>query len=169
MNKRRLQSLFAIIMLSALSTASAAVVPLMQGIPPGPDLSPGDIGIFANPVEYGSTGFDQIWFFQLTSPSNLKGEWDSLLINDPHVDLIYYVGSTYQKDYNHLPKNFTLTSLLAGDYELEIMGDTGNADGEYFGGFKVTAVPLPGAAWLLLSGLAGLGVLARRRRVGHVA
>ena len=39
----------------------------------------------------------------------------------------------------------------------------------FFGGGSSTVVPLPAAAWLLLSGVAGLGALARRRRATEPA
>jgi hypothetical protein len=34
---------------------------------------------------------------------------------------------------------------------------------------KLTAVPLPAAVWLMLSGIAGLGAFARRRRAAAAA
>jgi hypothetical protein len=40
----------------------------------------------------------------------------------------------------------------------------GNAIGQGFDNITVNAVPLPAAAWLLISGLGGLGSLVRRRR-----
>jgi hypothetical protein len=42
--------------------------------------------------------------------------------------------------------------------------------GYFAGGYqKTNVVPLPAAAWLLLSGVAGLGALARRRKAASEA
>jgi hypothetical protein len=49
------------------------------------------------------------------------------------------------------------TPLAAGSYYLKVV-----ADGNYAG--TLSAVPLPASAWLMVSGVAGLLVLARRRR-----
>jgi len=52
-------------------------------------------------------------------------------------------------------------------YDLVITGTaTGILGGQYVGTVAASAVPLPAAAWLLLSGLVGIGAMARRRRTG---
>jgi hypothetical protein len=51
------------------------------------------------------------------------------------------------------------TTLAAGSYILQIL-----ASGTYSGTLSATSVPLPASAWLMMSGVAGLLVLARRRR-----
>jgi|GEM_PF-7041483 len=54
----------------------------------------------------------------------------------------------------------------SGEYVLQIAGvATSAGGGSYTAGIGVTAVPLPAALPLLLSGMAGLGAMARRRRV----
>lgn len=52
--------------------------------------------------------------------------------------------------------------LTAGQYTVWIQETGGPA--EYGLDFQVTPVPLPAAAWLLLSGAAGLAALGRRRK-----
>jgi hypothetical protein len=55
-------------------------------------------------------------------------------------------------------------TLSTGSYVLEISGtDTGSQGGSYTGTLNLSAVPLPGALALLLSGLVGLCALATRR------
>lgn len=53
-----------------------------------------------------------------------------------------------------------------GEYVLQIAGvATSAGGGSYTAGIGVSAVPLPAALPLLLSGMAGLGIMIRRRRI----
>lgn len=57
------------------------------------------------------------------------------------------------------------TVLGAGTYVLEVRGNvTGDAGGSYAGTVNLQPIPLPAAAWLLISGLGLVGGVASRRR-----
>jgi hypothetical protein len=69
---------------------------------------------------------------------------------------------------NNLTVNvIPLTSLGAGTYSLEIRGTSDGtlAGGTYTGSLNLTAVPLPGAVWMLASSVGLFGFAARRRLV----
>jgi hypothetical protein len=57
------------------------------------------------------------------------------------------------------------STLNAGSYVLEVRGNvSGLAGGSYSGVMNLAPVPLPAAAWLLFSGLGGLGAVVRRKK-----
>jgi hypothetical protein len=116
------------------------VVPLIQGVPPGPDLNPGNIGVFANSVIPGV--FDQQWFFQLTFPSNVMGAVHSIQVSGLTARLFYAFGTKSQRAFK-LADPFSLASLPAGPYDLSIAGEALGPVGGYYGGaFLVTPVLL---------------------------
>jgi hypothetical protein len=56
--------------------------------------------------------------------------------------------------------------IQSGTYMLDVAGIAGGTSGgSYIGSVDLQPVPLPAALWLMLSGLGGLGALARKRRV----
>jgi hypothetical protein len=116
--------------------------------------------------------FTNDWFFSLNSPVGLTGSVVTFdLLSFDIKGLTVELTDTTTSTTYYGPSGvttFSLNSLPSGPYELIVKGDaTGSSGGYYSGG--VQAVPLPAAAWLLLSGLGGVGVLARRRRVDNVA
>lgn len=58
--------------------------------------------------------------------------------------------------------------VMAGTYKLVVTANLIHNDGHSYT-FDARIVPLPAAAWLLLSGVAGLGAMARRRKVAAEA
>jgi hypothetical protein len=62
--------------------------------------------------------------------------------------------------------NITMpTGIAGGSYILQVRGEAASGGGSYGGVLSFTAVPLPAALPLLLSGIAGVGVFARRRKL----
>lgn len=56
-----------------------------------------------------------------------------------------------------------LQAIAAGTYDLQISGNTEPFGGSYSGMLTTAPVPVPASAWLLVSGLIGLGILGRKR------
>jgi len=62
--------------------------------------------------------------------------------------------------------NLMIGALQQGTYVLEVAGlETGSVSGSYSGQLDVNPVPLPAAAWLMLSGIGALGAYRRRSTV----
>lgn len=78
-------------------------------------------------------------------------------------DVPSFFDSTVSLKLNNVAVAPGLLNLLVGANTLEITTSSTGSFGGYAG--KLTAVPLPAAAWLFISALGGLAVIGRRRRM----
>jgi hypothetical protein len=177
MNTKLLKSMVGILVMGIAANAHATnyTLTLNDSTPPTmPTLSPGDTANFSNSVSPGAT-FTDNWFFGLGgtgaggSATNIAvsvGPTYLLNISPFTVSLYSQSGGVIIPPAIVTGTSFNLPSLPSGLYDLVITGTaTGTAGGQYAGAVAASAVPLPAAAWLLLSGIAGVGAMARRRKI----
>jgi len=173
MKTNLLKSILGILVMGIASYAHATT---LTNTAPGPFVNPGGFATFANSFTVDGS-FTDDWFFQLSSTGA-----GGVVVNEPvtigttsvvnisGLSLSLYTESGGSPTGSALASggtDFNLPSLAPGMYELIITGTTtGASGGAYSGVVAASPVPLPAAAWLLLSGLAGVGVIARRRRPG---
>lgn len=171
MDTRILRSIVAVVLLSAAGAANASVV--LGNSSPGATLAPSSVAQIPTQFLGPGTFSDNYFFttsvttsvgvsvasFEIPSTYSISG-LDATLSNSTHTSV-------------DSGQNFLLASLPAGTYEINVSGDAiGPAGGAYAGVVKVDPprpVPLPAAVWLLLSGIAGVGSIARRRRTAVLA
>jgi hypothetical protein len=176
MSTNLLKSMLGILVMGIAGFAHATSYTLTDNSPSGPTLNPGDIANFGNSGPNG-TNFSDNWYFQLGQPgagglvTNVDvtvGATNILNISSFSVSLYAATsGGAIISPVLATGTSFNLPSLPSGMYDLLITGAaTGVSGGQYVGTVAASAVPLPAAAWLLLSGLAGVGAMARRRRTG---
>jgi hypothetical protein len=159
------------IALLAFAGAASATTVDLSASPTGPSLNPGDQGLVPTTSVQGS--FTDNWYFSLSQTSNV-----GLAITSINLSIAPGLNTSISNLVAELVDNSTGNtvvvngatsysglSLANGNYDLIISGNAdGTLGGIYAGAVAVQAVPLPAAAWLLLSGLASMGALARRRR-----
>ena len=172
MNTKLLKSMLGILVMGIAGYAHATTYILSDNSSPGPTLNPGDFAIFTN-FGVAGTVFNDNWYFTLgqTGAGGHVTNLDvtigttSILNISPFLVTLHDGGPTGAVEATGT--TFNLASLPSGLYDLVITGiATGLSGGVYSGTVAASAVPLPAAAWLLLSGLAGVGAMARWRRTG---
>jgi hypothetical protein len=170
MNTNLLKSMLGILVMGIAGYAHATT---LTNTAPGPTLS-GDFATFGNSFTAAGS-FTDDWFFQLASTGA-----GGVVVNEPvtvgttslvnisglSLSLWTETGGTPGTELASGGTDFNLPLLAPGSYELMITGNVTGAEGGAYAGVVASPVPLPAAAWLLLSGLVGVGAIARRRRTG---
>ncbi len=181
MNTKLLKSMLVFAAIGIADAAHGASYTLSLNTYPGPSLNPGDIANFSNTPPPSSSPFSDNWYFGLNQTSGVGAE--ALSFNFSAYQISGFTATLYTlngsgplgaggslgTDWGTVGSGTVLVvpSLSTGEYDLIIAGTaTGSAGGDYSGAISTTAVPLPAAAWLLLSGLAGVGLMSRRRPAG---
>ena len=137
-----------------------------------------------NPANNQNLTSDHYGFAKYHSPleaSRFSDTWEFSLAEDSKVslgirDIEFGLHSMKLLDISNMSIVFDGASLSEGtwfhamldggtDYAFTVAGDvSGLLGGAYKGKLSVSAVPLPAAAWLFLSALAGLFVIRRRQQ-----
>jgi hypothetical protein len=159
-----------VLLLAVVGAANAATVTLGTSSP-GPTLNANDLGIFSN-ASSTQVAINDNWWFTIGSMSGVAGSAAALLVTGIS-NISSFVVKVFDSSSNQLfsggapagtQVDFTLQSLASGSYRINITGMYSGSNGGSYSG-NVAMIPLPAAAWLLLSGLVGLGAVARRRKV----
>jgi hypothetical protein len=179
MNTKLLKSMLVISVMGVAGNAYATNYPLLLGNYLGaPTLNPGDTASLADVVGSG-VSFNDNWYFDL-SGTGAGGTVQNIPVTIGMTDILDITGLSGAL-YTANPTtgatialvgtgtSFNLPSLASGAYDFVIGGTaTGLSGGAYSGAVVASAVPLPAAAWLLLSGLVCVGVMARRPKVEKI-
>jgi len=131
----------------ALTSANFSGLPTGWSANPNSDLGGGGFGTFGWDIDRGSSNRASELTFKITGV-NGDTPWDYIGFSSDHAD------------YGH-----QFFALRIGGFKPP--GGEGDSR-DWFGGCKPPVVPLPASVWLLVSGVAGLGALARRRRSAAV-